>query len=141
MSQPQLFDQFPEAFLPCITQRLSVTNEDWRRIRAVAAETRRDLGVLRASTHADRLDAEWRTAALDAVHHHAMLHLIFLAEDVHVGQTMPEGVDGRAWGSVMQGARRRGWIEPHGYAPANSSNRGPKVQWLSRVYVLDEPRG
>jgi hypothetical protein len=104
-----------------------------QRVLAAIAEARRDLGAARAESHADHVDPAWRERALAAVLAHAQRHHTFLMEDVHAAAPMPEGADPRAWGAIAKEARRRRWVHPHGYAPANSSNRGPKVLWLSLV--------
>lgn len=95
------------------------------------ARIRRDDGIQRAADHAD--DA-WRERAIGYVRLHAAVHAEFLAEDVravaeHDG--LPPPPDGRAWGSVMQTAARRGIVKRVGYAPARSSNLSPKVLWGS----------
>ena len=97
------------------------------------AELRRDLGIARADARASRTDPAWRLAALEALRLHASSHDHFLVEDVAAAAGTPVGVDGRAWGAIAQAARRRGWIQADGYAPANSSNRSPKVLWRSAI--------
>lgn len=100
---------------------------------AQAARLRAELGATRAADKAQRLDPSWTDTALEAVRAHARDHEVFMAEDVVKHCPMPQSADPRAWGSVLQSARRRGWIKPDGYAPANSSNRSPKVRWRSLI--------
>jgi len=99
--------------------------------RAIAA---RDVGLARVAASTARIAPSWREQALEAVRLHAQANRIFLLEDVHGAAPMPEGLDPRVWGPIAMEAKRRRWIHPHGYAPANSSNRSPKVLWLSLLY-------
>jgi hypothetical protein len=54
-----------------------------------------------------------------------------LAENVRnwASDKLPDPPDGRAWGAVMQRARRAGYIRKVGYREAQSSNLSPKVLW------------
>ena len=98
-----------------------------------AAETRRDLGIERAGEHADRVRALWRETAARLIRDYGrMACKPFLIEDV-VPYAKRRGLedppDGRAWGAAAKLAKRSGYIEACGYAPANTSNRSPKVLW------------
>lgn len=95
-----------------------------------AAEERRDDGIARAKEHAP---AGFHSGALAAVREFARTHSEpFLCEQVRASMPFVD-VDGRAFGAVMQEARRKGWIQKHGFAAAASSNLSPKVQWVSRI--------
>lgn len=83
---------------------------------------------------ADRVRAQWTRTALQAVR--CFLMTIgtnsFLTEDVRdyaSAQGVDDPHDGRAWGHVMQRAKREGIAVPIGYAAAKSSNGSPKVLW------------
>jgi hypothetical protein len=102
-----------------------------------AATARMELGMLRAKTHARKVDPAWEQAALGAIRRYAETHRAFLAEDVRRTIATPEGVDGRAWGGLMKHAERCGWIKADGFGMANSSNRSPKVNWCSLIYRGD----
>ena len=97
------------------------------------AELRRELGIERSSSSAKRASPTWWPGALAAVRAYASSHELFLAEDVRATDLAPREVDKRAWGSVMRAACREGIVEHAGFAPANSSNRGPKNLWRSKV--------
>ncbi len=97
------------------------------------ASLRREVGIARSGDRAQRVAPLWWPAALAAVRVYAANHETFLAEDVRVSLAAPEGVDKRAWGSIMRAACQDGIVEHAGYAPANSSNRGPKTLWRSKV--------
>ena len=100
-----------------------------------ASEARRDLGVSRSASAARRNAPGWEDAAVAAVREFAITHDAFIAEDVRETFATPADVDRRAWGAVMQRAVREGIVRADGYAPANSSNRSPKVRWRSLVFV------
>ena len=55
----------------------------------------------------------------------------FMVEDV-VRHLSDQGIvthDARAAGALIQRARKMGTVEAIGYAPAASSNGGPKMKW------------
>jgi hypothetical protein len=97
-------------------------------------KTRRDDGIARAAEHSGVL---WQDMALDAVRQYAASHEQFLTEDARIDArqslALPEPTDGRAWGAVMQRARREKIIERIGYKPAKSSNLSPKPLWKSLI--------
>lgn len=125
MVQPDLFDRFTRqgtSIVPPTAEEL--------------AKRRRDDGIARADRHAAANDPWWRDRAFRAVAIFARTHSAFLAEDVRQmaeREGLPPPPDGRAWGAVMQRAQRERVIQADGYAPANSSNRSPKVWWRSLV--------
>ena len=97
--------------------------------RARAAE-RRDAGIERSSSHAERVTPLWNEMAYT----HLRVWLLtrdrgdFLAEDAFKEfQIAPP--DGRAYGAVMRKAAAAGIIHKIGYAPAKSSNLSVKVLW------------
>jgi hypothetical protein len=95
------------------------------------AEVRRDIGLACVETSAG---VPWVERAADLVARYARKHQgPFLCEDVRAaaaGHRMIEDPpNSKAWGAAMQLARHRGAIRSCGYAPANSSNRSPKVLW------------
>lgn len=98
-----------------------------------AAEHRRETGIARAQRNAGH---DWQERAIGY-----LLEWIaagnrgpFLCEDVRAFAER-SGLDApptkRAWGAVMTAAKGRGVVRAVGYAPANSSNRSPKVSWVA----------
>lgn len=99
----------------------------------VAARKRRDRGMARAADHAG---AEWARRAEGYLREFIALgnRGPFLCEDVRAfaeAHGCPTPPTGRAWGPVMQQAKRDGIVAFHDYAPANSSNGSPKVRWIA----------
>jgi len=97
------------------------------------AATRRDLGIERGAANAGSV---WQRRALGYVREFIALgnRGPFLCEDVRAfaeAAGLPNPPTKRAWGAVMRDARQAGLIRNVGYAPANSSNRSPKVSWLA----------
>jgi len=96
------------------------------------AVTRRDLGMARAELSAG---AEWQRRALGYVREYCATHGgSWLAEDVREfaearGFAAPPTK--KAWGPVMQQARRAGIVRAVGYAPSRASNMSPKCLWLA----------
>ena len=94
------------------------------------AKAKRDVGIAAAGRNAG---FTWQDTALFWVGQFARSSKgPFMAEDVREhaeASGLPKPPDGRAWGVVMQAARRKGMIFPDGYAPARSSNLSPKVRW------------
>ncbi len=102
-------------------------------IDAVQAAERRDIGMASAAEHADAMAHDWTGRALEFFHEFAVnAKRPFLTEDV-VSDWNANGFDappdGRAWGAVVRRAAKAGVISKVGYAPANTSNRSPKVLW------------
>lgn len=98
------------------------------------SRARREDGIRRSAAHADAVDPTWRAKAMGYVRLHAVVHATFLTEDVRgmaEADGLPKPPDGRAWGSVMQGAVRARIIRRVGYAPAHSSNGSPKCVWTA----------
>ncbi len=83
-----------------------------------------------AASHADRVDADWRERALEAVRAHATRNERFLTE--HVNLPVPSGVTRRAAGVIIRRAASLGWIEADGYAL--DSTGAPKTCWRSLIY-------
>jgi hypothetical protein len=94
-------------------------------------KTRRDDGIARAAEHSGD---DWQDAAFQCVASYARTHAEFLTEDARLeARQLPPPPDGRAWGAVMQRARREKIIERIGYKPAKSSNLSPKPLWKSLI--------
>ena len=102
-----------------------------------------DLFAARAKGHAaakrsaDRAGMAWQDHAITYLCSYVRNCLTpFLAEDVVQfacrDGLCPEPPDARAWGHVMQRAKRMGLIEPCGYRAARSSNGSPKVLWRAK---------
>ena len=104
---------------------------------AVRASVRGEMAALSSASKAERLAPGWQERALDSVRFWALHHETFLAEDVRHMIEIPESADPRAIGHVLRRARAAGICRADGYAPANSSNRSPKVRWRSLVYCQE----
>lgn len=106
-----------------------------------AADTARERGhsaARAASARAASLDATWKQGALAAVRTYAETHdQPFLFESIEF--VVPLDADRRAIGHIAKEAQRLGWIKPHGYAPAASSNGSPKSAWLSLIFKGARP--
>jgi hypothetical protein len=94
------------------------------------AAQRRDKGIHDSAGHAG---GEWVDDALTYVEAFTR-HTDgpFLGEQVREwaeARGLAAPPDGRAWGAVMQAAKRRHLLRSCGYAPARSSNLSPKVLW------------
>lgn len=94
---------------------------------------RAELGMARSASRAERVRPGWHDEALEAVRVFATDHRTFLAEQVRKVCPIPSGADGRAFGAVIQEAKRKGWIAKEGAAPATSSNLSLKVLWRSLI--------
>lgn len=89
-----------------------------------------------AADHADRKSAEWtkRAVALFSVYARNSIGP-FLAEEARQyaeSHGLAEPPDGRAWGHVVQSAKRAGVVVSCGFAGAKSSNGSPKVLWKKK---------
>lgn len=95
----------------------------------------RDLGILRSGSRAEREVPGWQAKAIYCLERYLTqvpLAHEFLAEEFVKYATaagLEEPPDGRAYGSVMQSAARRGLIVKVGYRVALSSNLSPKTLW------------
>ncbi len=94
------------------------------------AELKRDIGLARVETSAGR---PWVERAAELVIRYARKHGPFLCEDVRQAaceyRMIESPPNSKAWGAAVKLAQHRGHIRAIGYAPANSSNRSPKVLW------------
>lgn len=101
--------------------------------RRQRAEQRRDIGIERSGQHAERIEPDWIDSTVEMIGRYCRIHTgPFLAEDVRSFADVrrhPAPPDGRAWGAAMKRAKSKGMIRSIGFAPANSSNRSPKVLW------------
>lgn len=98
----------------------------------IRAEHQRDSGIKRAGDHADQVEPAWKDRAAEMIREYALINDRFLIEDVlHYARQrwLTEPPDARAWGAATKRAKALGYIEACGYAPANTSNRSPKVLW------------
>lgn len=92
---------------------------------------RRDEGIATAADHSGQT---WQDAAFHAVCEYARTHNQFLTEEARIeADQLPLPTDGRAWGAVMQKARREKIVEQIGFARAKSSNLSPKPLWKSLI--------
>lgn len=98
---------------------------------AEADRAQRD-GMAAAVEHADDVVFAWSQRAEALLVEFAGGVETFLAEDARAfaaERGLPSPPDGRAWGAVLQRARRANLIQKVGFAPARSSNNSPKVEW------------
>jgi hypothetical protein len=99
------------------------------------ARLARDLGIERSGSRAERQVPGWQGKAIYCLERYLSQVPIsheFLAEEFVKYATaagLEEPPDGRAYGSVMQQAARRGLIVKVGYRVALSSNLSPKTLW------------
>lgn len=99
------------------------------------AELARDLGILRSGSKADRAVPGWQAKALYCLERyltqvpagHEFLAEEFVKYASAAGLEAPP--DGRAYGTVMQQAARKGLIGKWGYKLALTSNMTPKCLW------------
>lgn len=99
----------------------------------------RDLGILRSGTRAERIIPGWQAKALYCLERyltqlparHEFLAEEFVSYATIAGLETPP--DGRAYGTVMQQAARKGLILKVGYRVALSSNLSPKTLWRRQV--------
>jgi hypothetical protein len=107
---------------------------DWLTSSQGSARRRRDRGMKRAAEHAEDVMPGWIDDALKHLRRYVAQRkgAPFLTEDFrHWAQTrLSLPPDGRAYGNVMRAAARAGVIKRQGFAPADSSNGSPKVQWM-----------
>lgn len=99
-----------------------------------AAEARRELGIARSELNSG---PAWQSRATGYVREWIARgnRGPFLCEHVRAfaeADGFPLPPSRTAWGAVMRRAAREGLIYADGYAPANSSNRGPKSQWFAK---------
>lgn len=101
------------------------------------SELRRDAGIERAASHADRESEDWQQRAFEILRAFAVRRADapWLCEDLvlYAASLIEEPPTKRAWGAVVQRAQRSGLIERCGYALSNSSNRSPMNLWRLRA--------
>lgn len=94
---------------------------------------RRDRGIKASAQHAERSAPGWRDQALEQLKRYLKTRkqAPFLTEDfvLWIRFRIKDPPDGRAWGNVMRAAAARKLVKKIGYAPAETSNFSPKVQW------------
>jgi hypothetical protein len=99
----------------------------------------RDLGIMRSGSKADRVVPGWQGKALYCLERYLSQlpprHEFLAEEFVHYASMagLEDPPDGRAYGSVMQQAARKGLILKVGYRVALSSNLSPKTLWQRQV--------
>lgn len=90
----------------------------------------RDIGIASAAAS---VSCEWARRALGYVREFAAYaDGPFLVEQIREfadAGGFDEPRNAKAWGPVIQEARRQKIIRPCGFAPARSSHRSPKVLW------------
>lgn len=99
--------------------------------KARAARTRDEL--VREAVWSD-----WRERALEYFRQYALLHAIFITEDVrqHAEKCgFPAPLDKRAWGGVALAARQAGYIAKRGWTTASDPkvHGNPVSEWQSRL--------
>jgi hypothetical protein len=101
---------------------------------AQAAIERRDTSISLSVEKADRDHSGWSKRAYIALLKYLVKHREpFLVESMREWAEQNNYIDapenGRAWGSVVRHAVKRGVIGHAGYGLAKSSNLSPKVMW------------
>lgn len=94
-----------------------------------------DSGIDAAAQHAG---PEWLDRAAGYTRLYALLHPFFLIEEARAmaeADGLAPPPDKRSWGKIPRILTRDKTIERAGYAPANSSNRSPKVLWRSLIFA------
>ena len=88
------------------------------------SELLRDIGIYRASSHADKLNRNWTQDAYKALEAFSRTHWgAFTCEQVRAwAHWIPDPPDKRAWGKPFQMAVKKGLIECIGYQPHVSSS-------------------
>ena len=98
-----------------------------------AALERRDQGVERSASHANRVESEWTGQALGMLTAYAsQVGRPFLIEEARAyaeAHGLPLPPDARSWGAVERRDTAKNRIRKVGEAPAASSNASLKVQW------------
>lgn len=76
----------------------------------------------------------WWSIAMTALSYLAAQHVPFTAYDLVAVCGVPEPADPSHWGAVLRAAKKRGLIEPVGYAPsARPETKGSAVRtWRGR---------
>lgn len=103
------------------------------------AAEKRDDGIERGLSHADRVKAQWRVWAYDYLAGLVKLQTApFLAEDL-IEKAESEGVwcpavDRRWYGGVIRALAKDGVIEKIGYANARTSNCSPRCLWKAKEF-------
>jgi hypothetical protein len=94
------------------------------------AEARRDFGMRTTEQNAGSM---WQRDAVEQIRRFCgVFGRPFMCEEVRDFATrcgLREPPNRKAWGPAIKAAESAGVVEPIGYAPANSSNRSPKVLW------------
>lgn len=108
-----------------------------RRARKTAREAR-DEGMAIATAHAEREHPTWTDKAVEWVRIYAMDHYEFMCEAVRVHAesfTFALPPDKRSWGTVMQKAAVKGYVEKVGlsYATDPKVHQNPAGLWRSRL--------
>ena len=100
-----------------------------------AAVRARELGMQRASDHANEAESEWTGQALAHLVAFALeVGRPFLIEEARAyaeGKGLPAAPDARAWGTVARRAMAKKRITKVGFGAAASSNCSPKVLWAA----------
>ncbi len=96
---------------------------------------RRDKGIKQAATHAEDVHDGWQTIAMGFMERYAMTHHLFSGEMVRLESKniVPTPPSLRAWGSILVGAAKRGWIKEAGFVRVTNpkAHRTPATLWES----------
>jgi hypothetical protein len=96
----------------------------------------RDRGMKRAQQHAEDVEEGWNIKALDFLYIYAKKHPgKFSGEMVRLEADgiVPKPPSLRAWGGILAGAARRGWIRQVGYVKVKNpaAHQANAAQWES----------
>jgi len=85
-------------------------------------ELLRDRGIKKALDHVEEVHNDWQRIALDFLYLYARDHHRFSGEMVRMEAKgiVPEPPSLRAWGGILMGASKRGWIKQVGYVQVDN---------------------
>ena len=101
-------------------------------------------GMARATQHAEDVAPGWTAAALAFLVAYATRHATFYGWEVvrasRQSDVPPDASGGKAWGTVIAAAKRRGILEEIGTGPDPNRHGNRIVRWGSLIYQGDEGR-
>ncbi len=103
----------------------------------------RDRGISRAVEHAEEVEEGWQAKALAFMRTYAETHHLFSGEMVRIESrgVVSEPAHLRAWGAVLVGAAKRGWIKEAGFVKVSNpkAHKTPATLWESLLFKGVKP--